>query len=157
MSRLRQNGLRALFLGYARHGRRDLAQWALDAMEDDFDRGEALRLLISGPQPPPYGDQLVRTALRIQQRDWIPALGHGLAVAGDWGHLAQLLLPTAESLATAYAMVVNLAVYAPACGLPLARLIAGTRTAAPEAQKLAESAGASGGSVGPPANGVSSS
>ena len=97
MSRL-QNGLRVLFLGYARHGRRDLAQWALDAMENDFDRGEALRLLISGPQPPPYGDQLVRTALRIQQRSWIPALGHGLAVAGDWGHLAQLLLPAAESL-----------------------------------------------------------
>ena len=128
---LRRNGLRALFLGYARHGRHDLAQWALKAMDNDFHRGEALRMLISGPQPPSYGDQLVRTALRIQQRSWIPELGHGLAVAGDWVHLTLLLQPAAESLTTACAMAANLAVYAPDRGLELARLIAGTGTATP--------------------------
>jgi hypothetical protein len=47
-------------------------------------------------------------------------------------------------------MAANLAVYAPACGLPLARLITQTPTAAPEAQKLADPAVTSGRSVSPP-------
>ena len=121
---LSKAGMRELFLGYARDGQRDLAEKALDAMDDDFGRGEALRLLMCTPQPPPYGDLLVRTAFRIPRRTWTPYLAEALAAAGDWDHLALLLLPAAESLATANAMSANLAIYAPAHGLQLARLIA---------------------------------
>ncbi|WP_086669012.1 hypothetical protein [Lentzea kentuckyensis] len=120
---LRQKGLREIFLRYALDGQHDRAQWALKAMDNDFDRCGALGLVMSGPQPPPYGNLLTGTVLRLQNRSWLPVAGHALALADDWSHLALLLLPAADSVATAHGMLQNFAVCATTSGLPLARLI----------------------------------
>ncbi|MFD2093126.1 NACHT N-terminal Helical domain 1-containing protein [Blastococcus deserti] len=113
---------RGIYAAYVRAGRRDVAQKALDAMDDDAERARAVRHAMTGAEGQLWGqlaDLLIGFTLAAGRRSGVASSARALAAAGDWDRLTVLLRIGAGTLAEACSLCAALAAFSPADGVQL--------------------------------------